>query len=114
MICPAATLGYGENPLVVNGVIDLREWAFAEDGIVQLDGNWAFSQNKFLNPTALNYLPAGQSQFIKVPDAWNGILSEDLMPGSDGFATYYLKVLCQPQSEPLGVFLLPGVPAGPG
>lgn len=38
-----------EVPQCVDGVLDLSEWSFEKDGIVQLDGNWSFYFNQLLS-----------------------------------------------------------------
>jgi hypothetical protein len=41
-----------EQPVAVDGVIDLSDWDFEKDGIVDLEGEWRFVWEEFVDPSA--------------------------------------------------------------
>ncbi|HMV80464.1 MAG TPA: sensor histidine kinase [Leptospiraceae bacterium] len=67
------------------GVLDLRSWDFQEN-TASLDGEWEFFPGEFID---LKQKDSPQSKnFIKVNGVWNRE-----MKGSDGYASYRLKVV---------------------
>lgn len=54
-------------PKVKNGVMDLKSWNFDEDGIIQLDGEWAFYPGEILKPND----KFENEKYIPVPGNWN-------------------------------------------
>lgn len=81
-------------PRVENGVLDLRQWDFAKDGPVALDGKWEFYWHTLLKPDDFSgEHPPALNGFIKVPGTWNGYeVKGEKIPGT-GYATYRLKIL---------------------
>ncbi|MBO8142040.1 MAG: hypothetical protein H0Z37_07670 [Firmicutes bacterium] len=82
-------------PRAVEGVLDLADWDFQRDGIVALNGEWEFYGGLFLPPDALDASSLPRTpRLIPVPGSWNGYQDQSGAPmGSDGFATYRLKIL---------------------
>jgi two-component system, NtrC family, sensor kinase len=84
-------------PKAVNGVLDLRDWDFEKDGIVNLDGEWEFYWGENLLGDEILAKHEVKS-LIKVPGYWNGLSikksdgSQETISGI-GYATYRLKVL---------------------
>ncbi len=88
-------------PKAVKGVLDLQDWNFEQDGIINLDGEWEFYWKEFPVGESLE-LPEDKKDFIQVPRAWNGHIvrrttdtggvNEEVLSG-EGYATYRLKVL---------------------
>jgi adenylate cyclase len=79
------------SPFAKKGVIDLRSWDFAADGVAALDGEWNFHWEKLFEPTEL--IQDKNSNFYKFPKAWNQYESAGQKVGPYGYATYHLKVL---------------------
>jgi signal transduction histidine kinase len=92
------------SPKAVKGVLDLRGWDFERDGNINLDGEWEFYWEEF--PTVADggelILPGEKRDFITVPSSWNGHVVRrstekgekiEEEAGSEGFATYHLKVI---------------------
>ncbi|MCE9500939.1 MAG: SpoIIE family protein phosphatase [Leptospira sp.] len=97
-------------PKAVQGIMDLREWDFEKDGILELDGEWEFYWKEIISPAQFSNSENCKSQkqclsgfsekkkFIQVPRPWNGFdaneadESQKIISG-DGFATYRLKIL---------------------
>ncbi|MFC4305261.1 ATP-binding protein [Cohnella boryungensis] len=76
-------------PVAVNGAMDLREWRFEEDGVIQLDGQWELYPDRLLtgrnfaaSATEGEFLP----EMIQVPGSWSQLMD------TIGMATYRLRV----------------------
>lgn len=83
-------------PLSRQGVIDLRDWDFRQDGVVKLNGEWEFYRGRLLTPEdfhspgAANGAPV-LSTMINVPDKWNDYISDTGKMQAKGYATYRLQ-----------------------
>ncbi len=102
LVSPVNSLAKSEIPLAQNGVIDLRDWDFENDGIIPLNGQWNFYWKQFITPP-LNPELQHEADPILVPSSWNS--TKQLRGGypSHGFATYHLTVLLPDQRGVLGV-----------
>ena len=89
-------------PAAVKGVIDLRAWDFARDGIVDLSGQWEFHWREFIEPGAERKAGGGPARYIGVPGAWNDMAG---FP-EYGYATYRLVVLLPRADASLGLGFL--------
>lgn len=79
---------YGQ-PIVQNGLLDLSDWDFVDDGVVQLDGDWHFYWGEHLSSVQIALRPIGDESLMSVPSNWNASSS---LPAI-GFATYRLEIL---------------------
>ena len=89
-------------PKAVNGVLDIRDWDFKQDGILKLDGEWEFYWEKYCkseeyiptpNETGLtNCSPEDMSGYIQVPSDWKTFQNNGKEIGSSGYSTYKLKI----------------------
>ncbi|MEP6826170.1 MAG: 7TM-DISM domain-containing protein, partial [Ramlibacter sp.] len=73
-------------PLARAGVLDLSTWDFGRDGIVALDGQWAFFWKHWMAP---GEVPASGGPWLDVPQEWNAAAGS-----SRGYASYRLDVMC--------------------
>ncbi len=83
-----------DSPEAKNGVLDLRQWNFDQDGPVELTGEWEFYWSAHLAPE--DFADSARPQktgLIKVPSVWNGYPVAGKKLTGDGFATLRLKVL---------------------
>ncbi len=75
-------------PEVSAGRLDLADWSFARDGVVRLDGEWAYAPLAHLDGAQMRQ--AGR--FVRVPGVWG----EEARPAGQrrghGFATYAVLV----------------------
>jgi signal transduction histidine kinase len=90
------------SPKAVKGVLDLREWDFEKDGVVNLDGEWEFYWNKYCKSE--EYIPTPKetrlsscqpedlSGYIEVPSEWKTFQLNGKGIGSSGYGTYKLKI----------------------
>ncbi len=94
-------------PKAVKGVLDLRDWDFKQNGLIDLSGEYEFYWKQFL--TADNFsaaTPQPQCAFIDVPKSWNGFLVDNEAVAGTGFATYRLTVLVKNVTYPLALKFL--------
>ncbi|WNS41558.1 ATP-binding protein [Paenibacillus sp. MMS20-IR301] len=86
-------------PVAVNGVMDLSKWAFREDGVVRLDGQWEFYPHRLLfsRPPAPVKSGVEAPSFIQVPGSWSGQMD------TLGVATYRLRLLIDDDSAVYGL-----------
>ncbi|WP_217593541.1 ATP-binding protein [Cohnella sp. GbtcB17] len=74
------------------GVLDARQWDFAEQGIVPLQGEWEFYANKLLTPQ--DFLANGRAleserTIVRVPGGWK---NSDSSGSGYGAGTYRLRI----------------------
>ena len=74
------------------GVIDLSDWDFEKDGIVRLDGEWEFYNNKLLTPDDFKNIKT-PFFYTNIPKRWRNTGNDKNIIGRYGFATYRLKIL---------------------
>lgn len=88
--------------VVRDGVVDLRDWDPAQDGVVLLDGEWAFVPGRLVPADSL---PDTPPTFLAVPGPWHGE-ADSPMPDRSGAGTYYVRLRLPPGELPqLGVDL---------
>jgi len=96
-------------PGAVNGVLDLTGWDFQRQGVVQLEGWWAFYWEQLLTPADFKYEPR-QTGLIKVPGLWNGYVVNEggaaRRLSGDGYATYRLIIKTAAQNDLLALKIL--------
>ena len=78
-------------PVAVDGVLDLSDWDFEKDGIVDLKGEWRFVWEEFVEPMSSGAFREKFSGTIEVPANWH-TQSNPTQPGEyfpgQGYATY--------------------------
>lgn len=85
-----------DQPPIVDGELDLRNWDFSEDPSITLDGKWKFHPYTWL----INNKDADEKepQYISVPGSWNALLNpEDCSPY--GYGSYRLRILVNPDDD---------------
>jgi len=82
------------SPEAEDGVLDLRNWNFQDDGYADLNGNWHFYNSVLLSPPELESTDVSYTN-AKVP----GII------GVDSPSTYRLKILLNKDEKVLGLFI---------
>ncbi|MBP7280947.1 MAG: hypothetical protein KBA66_05190 [Leptospiraceae bacterium] len=76
-------------PKAVKGILDLSQWDFEKDGVINLDGEWEFYWNELVIADGLQ--PIGNNdntKYIPVPSQWQN----EGYPAY-GYATYRLQIL---------------------
>ena len=89
------------------GVLDLRSWNWANDGITDLNGEWEFYWQSLYTPYSFDSAKIEPSVYSNVPEFWNSQIPGNTFskPGF-GYATYKLKVLCPSSNEKLDLKFL--------
>jgi two-component system sensor histidine kinase ChiS len=73
------------------GHIDLSHWHPDDDGLISLDGQWAFYWQQLLSPSDFSPVAAIKpADYIDVPGLWNQYPHNTNKWPGDGFATYRL------------------------
>jgi two-component system sensor histidine kinase ChiS len=101
--------GTGQNVKIEaqNGVIDLSEYDFKKHGPVKLSGEWAFYWNRFITPEIINSEEITSTRkLIRFPSIWNSHKHEGKEVGSNGYATYHLRVKVNKTDEQLALKIL--------
>lgn len=77
----------------VNGVLDLREWDFEQQGSVELDGEWHLYW-KVLVPADTGGVRIAAHTPVRapVPAVWNACTSNGEALGRAGYGTYHLRI----------------------
>ena len=75
------------------GIMDLRNWDFRKEGLIQLNGEWEFYWQQLLEPKDFTKGNPKKSFNITVPDKWNNYSINNKKLPPTGFATYRLIVL---------------------
>ncbi|MBM7591398.1 ATP-binding protein [Brevibacillus fulvus] len=80
----------------VHGVLDLRNFDFAADNILTLNGQWEFYPYQFLYPdNQLGKDRHNNRTFIQVPQNWAATLNPETN-SKLGYGTYRLRILVNP------------------
>jgi len=74
------------------GFLDLSSWNFEEDGLVNLNGQWAFYWEKLLESEDFESYDSIKAEYISVPGGWATKGSEGIEYPEFGYATYRLKI----------------------
>ena len=87
-------------PVIENGVIDLRGWNFEKDGNIALNGKWKFYWKELVDPTDTIEKSLSDERFMTVPGFWENTEAYS----AKGFATYSLVVLLDSTDQWLKFF----------
>jgi len=102
--CNSFSVAQNAAPYILNGKMDLRNWDFAKQGEVKLDGSWNFYWKKLLSPSQLKNVRS--KDYMQFPTVWNGQSSLYEKLEGRGFATYTTDIFLNP-SIPLLSLELP-------
>jgi len=83
-------------PQATAGVLDLRQWNFARDGVIPLDGEWEIYWSQLFAGSAAPRTPDG---YFVVPASWSRSPRPDGASGSTGYATLRLRILLPHSDE---------------
>ncbi len=84
-------------PKAVNGVLDLSHWDFDRDGPIDLSGAYAFYWQQLIDAQGFSSgRTPEKSGFIGVPGFWHTFESDKIHPAADGYATYHLRIVLNP------------------
>lgn len=111
LLLPAGQAAAAEGFRAEHGVLDLRAWNPARDGVVDLDGEWLVSWGRLAGEESVQALPRPDGRTwgpVTLPLVWNGVERPDggRMDGQ-GAATFRLQLLLPPDTPPLTLQIPP-------
>ncbi len=106
LCCPFSlqAMASHDSPKAQKGVLDLKSWDFADHGKLELEGEWEFYWNQFLEPTQQADKPDNFT-YEQVPGTWLGSQQGTETLGKYGYATYRLKILLPEKPTDLAFYL---------
>lgn len=85
----------------MKGFLNLQNWNFEKDGMVPLNGEWAFYWHQFLHPDSIHQqISSPNPIYFSFPGSWNDLQMNGQKLGAEGFATFVLHVKI-PEDESL-------------
>ncbi len=91
-------------PSAKKGVLDLRNWNFEKDGNMNLNGEWEFYWNEFLEPSDFKKdIKPAMTGFINVPKKWKNFKINNKKINASGYATYHLLIKVKNEDILLGL-----------
>jgi len=94
-------------PKAVKGILDLTDWNFKSNGVVNLSGEYEFYWKQHVIPQDFDGPnPPQKTGYINVPGFWNNYVLNGKKLQGEGYATYRLNILLPEQKEHLSMKLL--------
>lgn len=91
------SLEYEEEPVVVEGLLDLRGWEFSNKKTLKLNGEWAFFPSALITEADQH---EGPSRYIQVPNDWSHTFNHDQDEHRTfQYGTYKLKILLDEDND---------------
>src|SRR5690554_344485 len=91
-------------PTAVQGVLDLTDWDFETNGIVDLKGEWEFYWNQLLtSPDIADGAMSAEVQLVQVPNVWTDYKVDGKFYPGEGYSTYRLQVQMSGEAHKLGL-----------
>ncbi|TAD95555.1 MAG: hypothetical protein EAZ97_15300 [Bacteroidetes bacterium] len=90
-----------EQPKVVKGILDLRNYDFRTQESVSLNGEWEFFYKTLLSEQ--NFEIKNDKQFIQVPSIWNNYAWNGSKITGNGYASYKMKMLLNHTHVPMAI-----------
>ncbi len=100
IVCCLQDISAKDPPMAVQGVLDLRQWDFEKDGVIDLSGKYEFFWMQHLYPHDFVSTPhPAHDGFITVPGIWNNRRLHDEKISGKGYATYRLRILLRKRQQ---------------
>lgn len=94
IFCTACSRDRKNKPRAEDGVLDLSEWDFSQDGPVRLKGEWDFYWQKLVYPSDVEIGKGPEKDgVIEIPGIWNQQKLDGSCLGKYGTITYRLRIL---------------------
>ncbi|MBU3914680.1 SpoIIE family protein phosphatase [bacterium] len=84
-------------------MLDLREWDFTKNTTVNLDGEWEFYWQTFLDPKTIHHQTIHSDNYITFPRSWKGYDLNGEQLSDNGYATFRLKILLSEHEQTFGI-----------
>ncbi|HON78918.1 MAG TPA: GAF domain-containing protein [Spirochaetota bacterium] len=80
-------------PTAYKGILDLQDWDFRTQGIIELNGQWEFYWNQLLAAEDFNNTISPRKKgYLHVPDSWDTLTVHGSPLENKGYGTYRLIV----------------------
>lgn len=89
-------------PKIENGILDLREWDFVQNGPVALNGEWAFYYDAFYSTKEIQHVQNPPLQWVTVPSS-RDTFSSTLINSAYFYGTYHISILLPPSDAVYGL-----------
>ena len=86
-------------PTASGALMDLRSWDFAQDGPVDLAGEWRIYWKQLISPEALADAAPSPDGLFFMPGTWNSWPNKSESVGGSGFATFTLELILPDEME---------------
>lgn len=97
-------------PQAAQGIMDASKWDFEKNGILKLNGQWAFYWNELIDPDRFLQGQAPPPMNVEVPDSWTNYVQDGRTLSNKGYATYRLQIrLPESESHQLKAIYMDGV-----
>ncbi|ABR47943.1 integral membrane sensor signal transduction histidine kinase [Alkaliphilus metalliredigens QYMF] len=101
--CTYSDISTTDTPKAVDGILDLTDWDWKENGVVNLNGQWEFYWQELFTPGDFKETtPIKERDLIILPRAWNKLLIDEEELTGEGYGTYRLRIY-HPDDEILGI-----------
>ena len=90
-------------PQAAQGVLDLQNWDFNENGQVDLSGEWVFYWQELLNPSQIG--ETADFIYASVPNNWTAYEVNGQMLPPEGYGTFRLTVHLPDPKQAYGLFI---------
>ncbi len=101
--------GQNSHPIAEKGVIDFRNWNFAEEGNVKLKGEWELYWQKLYTPADFVDQVHSADAYIQTPGNWNGLNVNNTLLPDTGYATMRLVFFANNDNQDDISILIPEV-----
>lgn len=91
-----------EQPEIVNGVLDLRDWDLQQSVSIPLNGEWKFYPNKLYTYYDEERY-SEEASWVNVPGDWRSEFPRH-KESSIGYGTYELRILTDPLKHPVSLW----------
>lgn len=98
LLLSSVNISFASEPLVENGILDLRHWDFEKETSFEINGNWEFYWRELLAPDTIENA-TNKPVLLSVPGIWIGAYANGEVLKEYGFATYRVTILLP--SEPV-------------
>jgi len=88
-----------------DGIIDLKNYQFKENGIIDLNGSWEFYPKKLYTPSDFSAGLNENAKIVNVPSLWDNTFFDKQDNFNIGYGTYRLKVFLPENVEILALRL---------
>lgn len=102
-ITPAMAGGDSPRIAASKGILDCRDWDFAKDYILSLNGEWEFYWNELLSPLDLKVRQHFSKKYVQFPSLWSEVQMDGKSLPNQGYATYRLVIQTKKNLPLLGL-----------